>query len=530
MRWAVIVLLGVFLFSFASALDTSDCDDSMVAYWQFEDSLVDGYGSHDGGSWSGVSAYGAVLSTGLGASFAGSSNVTIDDATDLRFSSSFTIEMWVEATDSGIIFEKGNYKIEWIKGSGLPAPNNIRVSVGNVVLDSETISASVPHYVAVVWDAGSAENLSLYVDGVSVSGTLTGASDATTDLVLGYGFKGLIDELAIYSRALSASELGLHRGLTNAGKDYCDLSGAGGTSVTRTDFSVNGCTFVGSNGLNVDVSRGKCSIDPNYGEFYCDDDLFPWITSEVGLGCAMGNSDYDTTNNDSFCCPHGYFCNETTSGGEFRCSLRPETCAEQLTQTDCNAVDIGCIWFDGVCIEGLGDFDCGYYEKGVDAANEEIACNADRFNLSKVGIGTGMCGETIQCADETYSIPVDNCACAWYDGADDGKKCQVKLVAMQFFHQTGVDPNSFSCSSSYELGPCEGGQQLVNWTSQVPVADLIGFTLGDENLTKCLTAIGCDSDSDIRSCGEPIIKLPGFSLFAFFASLFIVGMYYYFRE
>jgi hypothetical protein len=272
--------------------------------------------------------------------------------------------------------------------------------------------------------------------------------------------------------------------------------------------------------------------------FYCDDDLYNWTTAAEGLGCAMGDSDYDTTNNDTFCCPHGSFCNETgVDTGIFRCSNRAKNCFDQLTYDDCTANDMGCIWLadeehanSGICVEGLGDFDCGYYEKGANAADDEAACNADRFNLSKIGIGTGMCGETIQCADETYSIPVDKCECEWYDGADVGKKCQVKLVAVQFFHQTGVNPNGFSCSSSYELGPCEEGQQLVNWTSQVPVADLIGFTLGDENLTKCLAAIGCQDDSGTRSCGEPIIKLPGFSLFALFASLFIIGMYYYFRE
>ena len=38
MRWGVIILLGVFFVSFASAVVSDDtCDSSMIAYWQMDE-------------------------------------------------------------------------------------------------------------------------------------------------------------------------------------------------------------------------------------------------------------------------------------------------------------------------------------------------------------------------------------------------------------------------------------------------------------------------------------------------------------
>ena len=49
MRWGLLILLGVFFVSFAGAAIPGDCEGSMIAYWQFENDVLDIYGNHDGG-------------------------------------------------------------------------------------------------------------------------------------------------------------------------------------------------------------------------------------------------------------------------------------------------------------------------------------------------------------------------------------------------------------------------------------------------------------------------------------------------
>jgi len=63
----------------------------------------------------------------------------------------------------------------------------------------------------------------------------------------------------------------------------------------------------------------------------------------------------------------------------------------------------------------------------------------------------------------------------------------------------------------------------VKWTSTV-----FGESSGVD--PACGVALGCVSGNGVRSCGEPIVKVPGFSLFAFFASLLVVAGYYVFRK
>ena len=519
MRWTVIILVGIFLFSFAGATIPRDCDEDMVAYWQFENNVLDSYGSHDGGSWSGDSAY-DTFQVGDGAVFIGGSVVSIPDADDLKFSSSFTIEMWVKSDDSptAVLFEKGNYEIEWVKIN--PLFGQINASVGNVVLNSASVSSTDAHHIALVW-AASSSKLMLYVDEVVVEGNMTSlgaaGADAAGVLKIGEGFKGLVDEVAVYNNYLSTDEIASHRLLSSAGKNYCDLSGVGGGSSTRSDFNVKGCSF-DFNGGEIGVSRGQCSRGDADGLFYCDADGNNWTTGEAGLGCSLGADSYDGGND--FCCPPGMFCNQTGTNS-FKCARRDVNCFD-LDQVACVAAS--CYWFDGKCSDGSRDYGCDYYGDSND-------CDSDRFNFSRTGVGAEMCGTTIECDGETFSVPVDRCGCQWVDDAAEGSKCQIKLVATQMFFGTDSTPNSFSCSSSYTLGECVDGKQNVDrdaTVSEEAWLDVL-FSNDPDDYDACVEALGCLDDNSDRSCGEPLIKLPGFSLFAFFVSLFLIGMYYYFR-
>ena len=515
MRWGVLILLGLLFVSLAGAEIPGDCKDSMIAYWQFEGDVLDSYGSHDGGVWTGTARYGDPPN---GAVFEGAEKITIPNAADLNFDSAFTIEMWIKSEMSlgGDLFDKGELNIGWV--FSMPPTGNIEVTIGSAVLSSAPIFQNTYHHIAVAWDSSGAK-LKLYVDGSKVDETgLSSAANTAGNLILGDGFKGLIDELAIYDTDLSESIVRSHYNLGNAGKDYCDVSGAGGTSQTEAVFNIQGCSFeVGSK--TIGVAKGECSVD---GEYFCSDDKEDFVTGLEGLGCAMGDSGYDSANNDPYCCPPGSFCNETSAGSDvFKCDFRTVNCTSfDGNEADCKNND--CVWLDitDECVDMPRDYSCGYYD------NESV-CNADEWNLGKIGVGTELCGTTMECNGTTFSVPESECACAWYDLAPEGQKCQVKFVGVQMFYTPGGTPDRFQCSNTYELGDCSEGVQNVNWSSNSTVID--GFGGASAVPEDCLANLNCNGGATERGCGEPLIRVPGFSLFSLIASVVILISVYAFK-
>lgn len=285
------------------------------------------------------------------------------------------------------------------------------------------------------------------------------------------------------------------------------------SSETQTDFNIIGCTFDFEGG-EIGVAAGECSTGDADGYFYCDENKTPFITTEEGFGCSLGEDSY--TLGDDFCCPSGFFCNET-EGGEFICDRRYENCFNATTESDCN--EIGCIWLNDICVENVRDFDCGIYD------NEED-CNEDVWNLGQIGVGTEFCGTIIECNNGTvYTISKDGCECEWYPLAPVGMKCQVKLVGVQMFFEDINTRDEFSCSNVYESGECIEGEQNITWYSNISTDGFDEF--GGVVPEDCLDALGCNGGETTRFCGEPIVKLSGFSLFSLFFSLFIIGTYYF---
>lgn len=288
-------------------------------------------------------------------------------------------------------------------------------------------------------------------------------------------------------------------------------------STVITDFSIDGCEF-NFEGDEISVAKDQCSTNP-YGELYCDLNEVGWVTKEVGLGCAMGDPDYNE--GEESCCPDNMFCKKI-SGGVFQCEAIANPCVESLNKNDCDNNN-GCTWLpllgeDGKCISDLTNYGCDYY-------NDPTECGTDKFNFGQIGIGTELSGGYIQCDNgETYTIPVADYKCKWYDDSPAGKECRVSYVAKQSGYGIGDMQNVFSCSNIYELDECIDGKQDVDWFSDSEIE--LGFDGYDGIPEDCLTALKCVGGKDERFCGEPTIKLPGFSLFASFASLFVIGMYY----
>ncbi|MFH0711826.1 MAG: hypothetical protein V1889_01840, partial [archaeon] len=295
-----------------------------------------------------------------------------------------------------------------------------------------------------------------------------------------------------------------HYSISDIGKDYCDASGVGGASTTKSDFNIAGCSLPTGGGLAIDT----CSRREIDGEYFCDSDITLWVTREVGYGCSLGSTTYNP--GDPFCCPAGMFCNAT--GGAFKCDYRLEQCYNQTNEADCKA--IGCVWLseEGICADGTRDYGCSLYDNSAE-------CLADVWNLGRTGIGTEFCGSYIDCAGTSYTIPYESCGCVW-DADDD--ECELYMEVSETFYDNESLKKWFSCSKYYDIGECVEGEQDVSWT-----ADSVLYNGFPEI---CLDVMGCSNGSSMRMCGEPVVKLPGFSLFAFFASVVVVGLYYYRRK
>lgn len=518
MRWSVLVLLGIFLFSFAGVRVSAVGEGDIIAYWQMEDSAEDSapLGNHDG-SWSGTELYSDKLErVGQAAHLSGAEMIAVPDADDLSFDSSFTIEMWVKSVSSltATLFEKGNYKIGWVKIDS--STGRIDVSVaGSTLLNSGALAAADAYHVALVWNAVDGK-MFLYVDKVKAAEVeFLSSVSAAGALKIGEGFTGLIDEVAIFGAALSEADIVVHYDLSNGGRGYLDLSSVAGGSSTRTDFSVAGCSF--ASGL--DLASGTCSSD---GKYYCDEEENGWETEKAGLGCSLGKDVFVGGNN--FCCPDGKTCNDVP-GGAFKCEYSNVICGDFDGDED-GCSDARCVWFDDKCLTSLDDYGCMYYEQ--EAVDDEANCEKDDNNFWRNEPGADRCGGVIECEIDSLSaflsVPMDKCGCRWEDGADDGQKCQFKMTAMQMITESGT-PKELSCAVVYTLGECDKdkGEQSVKWTSTV-----FGESSGVD--PACGVALGCVSGNGVRSCGEPIVKVPGFSLFAFFASLLVVAGYYVFRK
>ncbi len=155
----------------------------------------------------------------------------------------------------------------------------------------------------------------------------------------------------------------------------------------------------------------------------------------------MGKTDY--AKGDDSCCPSFMSCNEV-GDGEFQCETITTSCGTYDNSDDC-VEEGGCTWLDllesGNCVGDLTGQDCGYY-------NTETSCNIDEYNFGQIGIGTELSGGYIECADEVYSIPVENYMCKWYGGSPEGKRCRIDYSAVQAGYSNPDDQNIFSCSAS----------------------------------------------------------------------------------
>jgi hypothetical protein len=239
---------------------SADCPDGMIAYWKFDEgSGIVAYDSFDGndGTIYGGAAYVNGIS-GKALEFDGSEDyISMGDVLDNVFigtAAVFTVSSWIKpdsVTDYQRIVSKyedtgsvccGEHNRQWFislhnQQLFLRAYENLDLP-GNIVeyrTNDNVVSVGNWYYVVFIFDIGN-DIFKIYVNGVEKAGsfpsqsTIIDIADGSAPLEIGAActgkghlFNGLIDEVAIYNRALSADEISSHYYAGLDGRGYCEL-------------------------------------------------------------------------------------------------------------------------------------------------------------------------------------------------------------------------------------------------------------------------------------------------------------------
>jgi hypothetical protein len=212
-------------------------------------------------SWTNTSRYGKALSFNGTTSY-----VDLGDSPNLRISGSMTWSAWIFATanppDDGQIIAKSS-GVGWqFKTSPDTGPQTFAIAVsGDGSSLTQRYSQTVRqldtwYYVAGVYDA-AALTLDIYVSGVRDNGALVGTVpasqfDSPENVTIGrraggYNFAGIIDELRLYSRALSQAEI------------QSDMNSPVGATDTRPPTPPTGLVASSAGAGQIDLSWANTS-------------------------------------------------------------------------------------------------------------------------------------------------------------------------------------------------------------------------------------------------------------------------------
>ncbi len=268
----VILVISSFFFP---GIFAQVCPAGLVSYWNMDETegiiLLDKTGDHhatsnveltvDESSMVGTSHYFYTSGTFTG------NKAVVPNASAYSFpaNSSFTIAYWVKFTEidynleNHVIISKGDYRNGTPSGAFWSSGINILGNINFILQDSygnrqnletsSTYNDGAWHMVAFVRDAAS-ENSYLYIDGVvksqinyNFSGHFTIPDDIQIcnlkntvggNLTYSYFYRGSLDEVAIYNRALSSLEISSQFALAGNGMGICDGPNPRISSIPKT--------------------------------------------------------------------------------------------------------------------------------------------------------------------------------------------------------------------------------------------------------------------------------------------------------
>ena len=269
---------GSFTLGEASAEEEGEADitSDLVGRWSFESDGSDSVGDNDG-TLDGVTCSGD-------ASFGGDDFVQITDTLGINWGSSKTVSFWVQSTQetNAMLIQKsydasgGNPAIHslWLNNEQAGKANfYYRDNSGSLhsVASTTDVNDGSWHHVVMVHDG---TELKMYVGG-SLEATTTGVSQGVFDtdepIYLGVEnkpwsgvrenfFTGSLDDLRIWSRALSASDV---TALYDAGRDPVAPADITSDLVGRWSFEADGSDSVGDN----DGTASGVTFENGYAEF-----------------------------------------------------------------------------------------------------------------------------------------------------------------------------------------------------------------------------------------------------------------------
>jgi hypothetical protein len=334
---------------------TPTCPANQISFWTLDETSSSVYTDIVGGK-NGQCAGGGcpVPATGQirgGQSFGAAAGISVaaDPAFDWGTGSDFTIEFWMRRSGASEINEvvvgrnAAESKVQWWVGIDhsrgdvarfyLRDRNNKATGVSGwtIIADGDW------HHVAAVRDT-VASRLRIYVDGVeenSAPTNHTGTFDSATATVdfgwlaqtsSGYYFQGIADEVAIYSRALSAAEIQNHYNSRLVGIGYCETAIAPSiTSVAPLTANLGGSYAYDVNASGVPAPSYALVTAPAGMTIDSASGLIAWAPSATGSfdvvveavnALGADTQSFTITVSGSLSCPAGllsyWTLNETT--------------------------------------------------------------------------------------------------------------------------------------------------------------------------------------------------------------------------
>jgi len=222
----------------------------LVGWWRAEGNANDAVGTNNGTTPFGI-AY-AAGEAGQAFDFNGTSRrVSVADSPAFRLTNSLAVEGWIYArqSNSGVIFIRGDNRagLDPITLNMLQLPGYVGFQIVNAANESVLLQAPVQinewQHIAATLD-GANGDMRFYVNGVVRAQTNTtvrplGNLDPNQQPAIGIGnhggtvqqfpFNGLIDEISLYSRALSSDEVHAIYNAGSAGKCVSPPPGMTGT-------------------------------------------------------------------------------------------------------------------------------------------------------------------------------------------------------------------------------------------------------------------------------------------------------------
>lgn len=219
----VIAFSMAMIFVYTDAVEAKFTEDGLICYLSFDeidgDTVIDTMGNHDGTIEGKLKeTEGKVGKAFLYVRAENEPCITIDEPGTFSCVDEFTWAAWIKSTSIGGSFMAmtGGNDVPDEKTWRVTGTLSIEVCFGGVLLTgTEQVADDEWHYVAMAYDPGT---LTFYVDGKEdASGAVTFAGDeAAMGVRIGNDprggfefppFDGVIDEVAIYNRALEADEV-----------------------------------------------------------------------------------------------------------------------------------------------------------------------------------------------------------------------------------------------------------------------------------------------------------------------------------